>query len=134
VDGWFRTGDLGRMDEDGYYYITDRLKHIIISGGENISPKEIETVINHHQKVLESCAIGVPDEKWGERVVAAVVAKQGRSLTEKEIRDYCKDHLLDWKCPKEIFFLDQLPRNRMGKVMKEEVLRLFLNHGPRHCP
>jgi len=127
VDGWFRTGDLGRVDEDGYYYITDRLKHIIISGGENISPKEIEAVINHHQKVLESCVVGVPDETWGEKVVAAVVTRQGNMLTEKELRDYCKDHLLDWKCPKNIFFLNELPRNRMGKVMKEEVVKLFFN-------
>ncbi|NWF92580.1 MAG: AMP-binding protein [Syntrophaceae bacterium] len=134
ADGWFRTGDLGRVDEDGYYYLTDRLKHIIISGGENISPKEIETVINHHPKVVESCVVGIPDERWGEKVVAAVVVKQGIVLTEKEIKDYCKDHLLDWKCPKEILFLDELPRNRMGKVMKEEVARLFPGRGPRQSP
>ncbi|MGZ3536227.1 MAG: class I adenylate-forming enzyme family protein, partial [Thermodesulfobacteriota bacterium] len=122
VNGWFRTGDLGKKDEDGYYYITDRLKHIIISGGENISPKEVESVINQHPQVLESCIVGVPDEKWGEKVVTAVVLKPGIALTAKEIQDHCKKHLLDWKCPKEVFFLKELPRNRMGKVMKEEVL------------
>ncbi len=130
VKGWFRTGDLGKKDEDGYYYITDRLKHIIISGGENISPKEIESVIDHHQKILESCVVGVPDEKWGEKVVVAVVLKPGVTVTAKEVRDYCKDHLLDWKCPKEVFFLKKLPRNKMGKVMKEEVVRLFFNLFP----
>lgn len=125
VNGWFRTGDLGKKDKDGYYYITDRLKHIIISGGENISPKEVESVINQHQKVLESCVIGISDEKWGEKVVAAVVLKPGHTLTVKEIQDHCKKHLLDWKCPKEVFFLKELPRNRMGKVMKEEVSKRY---------
>jgi malonyl-CoA/methylmalonyl-CoA synthetase len=132
VDGWFRTGDLGKVDEEGYYTLTDRLKYIIISGGENISPKEIETVINRHEKVLESCVIGVPDERWGEKVVVAVVARQDSLLTEKEVRDYCKGHLLDWKCPKEVFFLEELPRNKMGKVVKEEVVRLFKNRDTSH--
>jgi len=132
VNGWFRTGDLGKKDEDGYYYITDRLKHIIISGGENISPKEIESVINQHQKVLESCVVGIPDEKWGEKVVAAVGLKPGVTLTTKEIQDHCKQYLLDWKCPKEILFLGELPRNKMGKVMKEEVVKSFLRLSPPH--
>ena len=134
VDGWFRTGDLGKKDEEGYYYITDRLKHIIISGGENISPKEIESVINQHEKVSESCIVGIPDEKWGEKVVAAVVLKPGVNLTIKEIQDHCKQHLLDWKCPKEIFFLGELPRNKMGKVMKEEVIKLLFNFSPPRRP
>jgi malonyl-CoA/methylmalonyl-CoA synthetase len=125
VNGWFRSGDLGRKDEEGYYYITDRLKHIIISGGENISPKEIESVINHHQKVSESCVVGIPDEKWGEKVVAAVVSKPGVPLTVKEIQDHCRQHLLAWKCPKEVLFLHGLPRNKMGKVMKEVVTKFF---------
>jgi len=124
ANGWFRTGDLGKKDKDGYYYITDRLKHIIISGGENISPKEIESVINQHPQVLESCIVGISDEKWGEKVVAAVVLKPGATSTTKEIQDHCKKHLLDWKCPKEVFFVKELPRNRMGKVMKEEVLSM----------
>jgi len=124
VNGWFRTGDLGKKDKDGYYCITDRLKHIIISGGENISPKEIESVINQHPQVLESCIVGISDEKWGEKAVAAVVLKPGATLTTKEIQHHCKKHLLDWKCPKEVFFLKELPRNRMGKVMKEEVLSM----------
>jgi len=125
VKGWFRTGDLGKIDKDGYYYITDRLKHIIISGGENISPKEIESVINQHPHVLETCVVGILDEKWGEKAVAAVILKPGAVSTEKEIRDHCKIHLLDWKCPKEILFLSELPRNKMGKVMKEEVVKAF---------
>jgi malonyl-CoA/methylmalonyl-CoA synthetase len=103
------------------------LKHIIISGGENISPKEIESVINRHQHVSESCVVGVPDEKWGEKVAAAVVSKPEVVLTTEEIQDHSRQHLLDWKCPKEVFFLGELPRNKMGKVMKEEVLEFFLS-------
>jgi len=123
--GWFRTGDIGKKDEDGYYYISDRLKHIIISGGENVSPNEIESIINQHESVIESSVVGLPDEKWGEKIVAAVALKTDTSTTAQEIRLYCKRHLLDWKCPKEIIFLNELPRNKMGKVLKEEVKKLF---------
>jgi malonyl-CoA/methylmalonyl-CoA synthetase len=126
VDGWFRSGDLGKTDEEGYYYLTDRLKHIIISGGENISPKEVEVVINRIDGVMESSVVGVPDEKWGERVVAAVVPKKGSETSTAAILAHCKDHLHPWKCPKEIRFVDALPRNTMGKVLKKEVERLFV--------
>jgi len=125
-DGWFRTGDLGRVDGDGYYYLTDRIKHIIISGGENISPKEVETVLNRLDGVAESSVVGIPDEKWGEKVVAAVVKKHGSMLTEREIQAYCKTHLHNWKCPKQIVLVDALPKNRMGKILKEEVRDLFI--------
>jgi malonyl-CoA/methylmalonyl-CoA synthetase len=123
--GWFRTGDLGRVDEDGYYYLTDRIKHIIISGGENISPKEVETVINQFEGVVESSVVGIPDEKWGEKVAAAVVTKSGSRVKSQEIQKFCKEHLHNWKCPKKIVFLRGLPKNRMGKVLKEEVKNLF---------
>jgi len=125
VNGWFRTGDLGKVDNDRYYYLTDRIKHIIISGGENISPKEIENVINQLDDVAESSVVGVPDEKWGEKVAAAVVARPGSGLKPEDIRDFCKKHLLSWKCPKEVIFLDELPKNTMGKVLKEEVKKAF---------
>ena len=124
-DGWFRTGDLGKIDEDGYYYLTDRIKHIIISGGENISPKEVEVVINQVKGVVESSVVGIPDEKWGEKVVAAVVIKPDSSLKTDEIKESCKKHLHDWKCPKEIVFLKELPKNTMGKVLKEELKKSF---------
>jgi malonyl-CoA/methylmalonyl-CoA synthetase len=129
VKGWFRTGDLGKKDEDGYYYITDRLKHIIISGGENISPKEVESVLDRHPEIFESCVVGIPDERWGEKVVAGIVLRPGAALTREKIKNYCKDHLLDWKCPKEFFLLKELPRNRMGKVMKDEVVKQFQKSG-----
>ncbi len=124
-NGWFRTGDLGRIDEDGYYYLTDRIKNIIISGGENISPKEVETVINQFDGVVESSVVGIPDEKWGEKVVAAVVTKPGSGIKPQEIQEFCKGHLHNWKCPKEIVFLEALPKNRMGKVLRDEVRKFF---------
>lgn len=124
-NGWFKTGDLGNIDEDGYYYLTDRIKHIIISGGENISPKEVEVIINQVDGVAESSVVGIDDEKWGEKVVAAVVKKPDATVSEAEIHGYCKKRLHDWKCPKEIVFVEGLPRNTMGKVLKEEVEKLF---------
>ena len=125
ADGWFKTGDLARVDEDGYYYLTDRIKHIIISGGENISPKEVEGLINNLEGVLESAVVGIADEKWGEKVVAAVVAGPGAGLDPQKIRAYCKEHLHDWKCPKEVIMLTELPKNTMGKVLKDDVKKLF---------
>jgi malonyl-CoA/methylmalonyl-CoA synthetase len=125
-EGWFRSGDLGKVDEGGYYYLTDRIKHIIISGGENISPKEIERVINQLEGVVESSVVGIPDEKWGEKVVAAVVRRPDAKITTQEIQKVCKEHLHRWKCPKEIVFMDELPKNTMGKVLKEEVKKSFV--------
>lgn len=125
-NGWFRTGDLGRVDPEGYYFLTDRLKHIIISGGENISPKEIENVINQIDGVKECSVVGIPDERWGEKVVTAVVKEGDMEIDEDTIKRYCKHHLHDWKCPKEIKFVKELPRNTMGKVLNDKVKSLFL--------
>jgi malonyl-CoA/methylmalonyl-CoA synthetase len=122
---WFRTGDLGNVDKDGYYYLTDRIKHIIISGGENISPKELEVVINQLEDVVESSVVGIADERWGEKVVAAVVTKTDSNIKPEAIRAHCKKSLHDWKCPKEVVFVRELPRNTMGKVLKEKVKSLF---------
>jgi malonyl-CoA/methylmalonyl-CoA synthetase len=129
-DGWFRTGDLGKMDANGYYYLTDRIKHIIISGGENVSAKEVETIIDQMEGVEESVVVGKPDEKWGEKVVAAVIRRPGSTITEAQIKAYCKERLHDWKCPKEIKFIDAIPRNTMGKTLKEEVKKIFAPASP----
>lgn len=126
-DGWFRTGDLGRIDADGYYYLTDRIKHIIITGGENVSAKEVENVVNQIQGIDESAVVGVPDEKWGEKVVAAVRLEPDAVLTTAEITAHCRTKLHDWKSPKDILFLEEIPRNTMGKVLKEAVKRLFMS-------
>jgi malonyl-CoA/methylmalonyl-CoA synthetase len=123
--GWFRTGDLGKVDKDGYYFLTDRIKNIIISGGENISPKEVETIINQLEEMVESCVVGIPDKKWGEKVVAAIVKKPDSMLKAEEIQTYCKKHLHKWKSPKEIVFVQKLPKNRMGKVLRDDVKQLF---------
>ncbi len=123
--GWFKTGDLGKVDNDGYYYLTDRIKNIIISGGENISPNEVETVINRLDGVVVSSVVGIVDKKWGEKVVAAVVTKLSAEIKSGEVQAFCKEHLHDWKCPREIVFTDELPKNTMGKVHKEEVRKLF---------
>ena len=123
--GWFRTGDLGRVDDDGYYYLTDRIKHIIISGGENISPKEVETVINQFDGVMESSVVGISDETWGEKVVAAIVTDPETRVEAQAIQGFCRHHLHNWKVPKEIVFVKRLPKNTMGKVLKQEVKALF---------
>jgi malonyl-CoA/methylmalonyl-CoA synthetase len=124
-NGWFRSGDMGNVDEEGYYYLTDRIKQIIITGGENVSAKEVETVINRVDKVVESAVVGIPDPTWGETVVAAVVPAPGGGPDADTIKTYCKEHLHDWKCPKKIIFIEDIPRNTMGKVLKHEVKKLF---------
>lgn len=118
-DGWFRTVDLGRCNGDGYYYITDRIKHIIITGGENVSAKEVETVIGRIEGLTEAAVVGLPDDKWGETVAAAVVPKPNSNLSQDAIKIYCKKYLHDWKCPKQIRFVAEIPKNTMGKVLKE---------------
>lgn len=124
--GWFRTGDLGRQDANGYYFLTDRIKNIIITGGENVSPKEIEMVINEHGDVVESSVVGILDDTWGEIVVAAVVVKHGSQLTPEAIKSMCRERLLNWKCPKSVRIMGELPKNRMGKVLRDKVKELFM--------
>ncbi|MCP4718762.1 MAG: AMP-binding protein, partial [Desulfobacteraceae bacterium] len=123
--GWFKTGDLGRQDKNGYYYLTDRLKNIIITGGENVSPNEIETVINMIEEVIEVSVVGIFDEKWGEKIVAAVVKNQDSDDLTGVIKAICKKHLHAWKCPKEVIFIENLPKNGMGKILKNDLKKLF---------
>jgi acyl-CoA synthetase (AMP-forming)/AMP-acid ligase II len=117
-NGWFHSGDLVRQDEEGYIYVVDRKKDMIISGGENIYPAEIEEVLYTHPKIVECAVIGAFDEEWGESVKAVVVCTQGEELTEEEVVDYCKQHLASYKKPKLVGFVDALPRNPAGKVLK----------------
>lgn len=117
-DGWLHTGDLARCDEEGFVYIVDRKKDMIISGEENIYPAEIEQVLYSHPKIQEAAVIGVPDEKWGESVKAIVVSKPGQSLTADEVIAYCKEHLASYKKPKFVEFITELPRNPSQKVLK----------------
>jgi fatty-acyl-CoA synthase len=120
--GWFHTGDLAYMDEEGYVFIVDRKKDMIISGGENIYPVEIEKIMYQHPKVAEVAVIGVPDAKWGEKGHAFVCPRPGETLTEKEVMDFLQGKLARFKIPKSVSFMDSLPRNLAGKVLKR-VLR-----------
>jgi len=119
--GWLHTGDMGRADEDGYIYLVDRAKDMIISGGENIYSREVEQVLETHPAVLESAVVGVPDEKWGESVKAIIVLRKGAKASESEIIDYCKERLASYKKPKSVEFWDSLPKNPSGKVLKKDI-------------
>ncbi len=120
--GWLHTGDIGRMDEEGFLYILDRKKDMIISGGENIYPAEVEDAIRHHPKVLDVGVIGYPHEKWGEAVMAIVVLKEGETLTEEELIEWCQGRIAKFKIPKRVAFTDAIPRTPTGKILKR-VLR-----------
>ncbi len=119
--GWFHTGDVGVRDEDGYLWIVDRLKDMILSGGENIAGSEVERVLYEHPAVLECAVVGRPDERWGEVPVAHVVLKEGATATADELVEHCRGQLAKFKVPKDVLFLDALPRNPSGKVLKREL-------------
>lgn len=118
VNGWYRTGDLGKKDEEGFVYVVDRLKDMIISGGENIYPAELETVILSHEAVAEVAVVGRPDPKWGEIPRAYVVKKPDKEVAAEEIVQLCRERLASYKCVKEVRFVDALPKNPVGKVLK----------------
>jgi acyl-CoA synthetase (AMP-forming)/AMP-acid ligase II len=115
--GWFRSGDGGYV-KNGYLYVSDRIKDMIISGGENIYPAEVENVLMRHPAVADGAVIGVPDEKWGEAVKACVVLKPGVPATEREIIDFMRENLAHFKCPKSLDIVTELPRNPSGKILK----------------
>ncbi|WP_027718914.1 acyl-CoA synthetase [Desulfovirgula thermocuniculi] len=121
-DGWYCSGDLGKIDDEGFIYVIDRLKDMIISGGENIYPAELERVIGSLPGVLEVAVVGIPDEKWGEVPRAYVVKAPGSALTEEDVKNACLANLARYKCVKEVVFVDSLPRNAVGKILKN-VLR-----------
>jgi acyl-CoA synthetase (AMP-forming)/AMP-acid ligase II len=122
VDGWLHSGDIARMDEDGFYYIMDRKKDMIISGGENIYPAEIEDRLLSHPAIADVGVIGYPDKKWGEAVRAVVVLREGHSLTQEELIEWCQGKIGRFKIPKSVVFTDSLPRTPTGKILKR-VLR-----------
>lgn len=124
-DGWFYTGDMAVVDEDGYILIKDRSKDIIISGGENISSVEIENCLYANPKVFEAAVVAVPDDKWGEVPKAVVVLKPGQTATEQEILDYCKANLAGFKLPKSVVFRDSLPKGGTGKILKADLREPF---------
>jgi acyl-CoA synthetase (AMP-forming)/AMP-acid ligase II len=125
-EGWLRTGDLATLDSEGYVNIVDRKKDMIVTGGENVYSTEVENVLYMHPKILEAAVFGVPDEKWGEAVNAAVVLKAGETATEDEIIGFCKEHQASFKTPKSIVFLDELPKTGSGKIYKKGLRDPFL--------
>jgi long-chain acyl-CoA synthetase len=125
-DGWLLTGDIATIDEEGYFTIVDRKKDMIISGGFNIYPRDVDEVLFSYPKVLEACVIGTPDEYSGERIKAFVVLKPGETSTEVEIIDYCKQNLAKYKVPKYVEFVDELPKSAIGKILRKELRRMEL--------
>ncbi len=124
--GWLHTGDLARMDEDGYVYIVERKNDMIISGGVNIYPREIEEVLYSHPEVSEASVIGLPDEHWGEVVKAVIVLREtGKRVTEAEIIEFCGNRLAGYKKPKSVDFWDELPKSSTGKILKKEIRRQY---------
>ena len=120
-EGWLRTGDAGYLDEDGYLYIQDRVKDMIISGGENVYPAEVENAIYAHPKIADVAVIGVPDTKWGEAVKACVVVKDGEELSEADVIAHAREHIAGYKCPKSVDFIEALPRNPSGKILRKDL-------------
>lgn len=118
MDGWLHTGDAGFLDENGYLYIHDRLKDMIVSGGENVYPAEIESALYGHADIADIAVIGVPDDKWGEAVKALIVLKPDRAGDAAGILHFARERLAGFKIPKSIEFVDELPRNPSGKVLK----------------
>jgi long-chain acyl-CoA synthetase len=125
-DGWLLTGDMATVDQEGYFTIVDRKKDMIITGGFNVYPREVDEVLFSHPKIKEACAIGVPDAHSGERVKAFVVLKEGQTATAEEIIDYCREKLVRYKVPKYVEFASDLPKSAVGKILRKELRRMEL--------
>ena len=124
-NGWFHTGDIGYRDADGFYYIVDRKSDMIIRGGENIYPREIDEVLYQHPQIAAAAVIGVPDELYGEEVAAVVVLKSGAEISEQDVIEFCKARLADYKCPKTVRFVEDIPKGPTGKLLKRELAQMF---------
>ena len=124
--GWHHTGDVGYLDSDGYLYIVDRLKDMIITGGFNVYSAEVEQALLAHPAVLDCCVIGLPDDKWGERVTAVLQLRPGHAVTPDEVRAFVKERIGSVKTPKQVEIWPDLPRSRVGKVLKSELKSRFL--------
>ena len=121
VDGWFYSGDAGFFDDEGYLFIHDRVKDMIVSGGENIYPAEVENALMSHKEILDAAAVGIPDDKWGESVIGFVVVGESTTLSEDAIISYVRTQIAAYKCPKSIKFINELPRNPSGKILRREL-------------
>jgi long-chain acyl-CoA synthetase len=121
-DGWLATGDVGRIDEDGYFYIVDRTKDLIIRGGYNVYPREIEEVLYEHPAVAEAAVIGLPHPALGEEVAAAVALKPGAAISAEELRDYVKGQVAAYKYPRHLWLVEALPKGATGKIQKRDIV------------
>jgi long-chain acyl-CoA synthetase len=119
--GWFHSGDMARVDDDGYFFIVDRKKDLIIRGGYNVYPREIEEVLYEHPAVREAAVLGLPHDEYGEEVGAAVVLKEGESATAEELREFCKEQVAAYKYPRTVWLVDELPKGPTGKILKREI-------------
>jgi len=124
-DGWLHTGDLGYMDEDRFVFVTGRIKELIIKGGENIAPREIDEVLYKHPAVLDAAAVGIPDDQYGEEIMCCCVLKQDCTCTEEELREYCREHLGDFKTPKVVKVVDAIPKGPSGKLQRLKLRETF---------
>ena len=130
-DGWFRTGDIGRVDDGGFVFVEDRLKDMIISGGENIYSVEVERALTDHPAVMDAAVFGIPDEKWGESVKAVVELYGGQDATPEELIAWCKDKLAGYKCPRSVDIMEVLPRNPTGKLLKKDLRKPYWENRDR---
>jgi len=130
-DGFIRTGDIGKLDDEGYLYITDRAKDMIVSGGVNIYPAEIEAAIQTHSAVQDVAVIGIPNEEFGEEVMAFCELKPGKTAQTEDIAEHCEAELASYKRPRTIEIVDELPRNTMGKLLKRELREPFWKNQER---
>ena len=130
IDGWMHSGDIAEVSEDGFIFIVDRIKNLIIRGGLNIAPTEIENVLYRHEAVLEASVVGIPDPEWGEAIVAVVALRDGITADPEELRTYCRQsELTSIKIPERIELMDSLPKNAVGKIAKNEIRDRFWGDG-----
>ncbi len=127
--GWFHTGDIGYMDEEGYLYVVDRKKDMVIAGGFNIYPREVDEVLYEHPKIQEACAVGLPDPYRGETLKAFIVLRKGETMTEEEVLSYCRTKLTAYKVPRSVAFLEELPKSAIGKVLRRQLREMELSKG-----
>ena len=120
-DGWLNTGDVARQDDDGYYYIVDRKKDLLIRGGYNVYPREVEETLYEHPAVAEAAVVGIPHDSLGEEIGAAVALKAGASATPEEIRDFVKERIAAYKYPRHVWIVDALPKGPTGKILRREI-------------
>ena len=126
-NGWLYSGDIGYMDKEGYFYYTSRKKELIIKGGENISPVQIDEIFYKHPNVADCATIGVPDEIYGEEIVTYVIPRQGKQLNKEELLNFCKKHISEFKCPKEIIITNEIPKTASGKLMRRKLVERYQN-------